>query len=133
MGLSSLGDFVQYLSALMQKTGVVIPFKDERAWHFTLYDLKRDRDALGRPTFFDDLIFDWDGHYLRCRELSEFLHALHWTAVASAANPSYERLMISEETASQWSDEVKKLDSEAQHFLKAALEKAQLEFAVPGV
>lgn len=99
---NTLGDFVKELTVLMKADGLQLPLKDERPWHYLFFELKRNRSAEGRPTFFDRLIFDWDGPSPKCQELSEFIHALHWNATVTASNPTYESLTLSEDVAARW-------------------------------
>jgi hypothetical protein len=87
----SLGQFVKLLSAkvVLSESDDAdskgdLPFRNEKAWHLLFYRLKKVASP-GRPEFLDDLFFDWDGRYPKCRQLSEYLHALHWNASLSAA------------------------------------------------
>lgn len=125
----TLGDFVKYLSALLQKGGIKMPFKNERAWHLAFYELKTKRQALGRPEFFDSLVFDWDGTYPKSQKLSEFLHALHWNSSVTAGNPSYELIALNDEMRNLWLKPVEDLDAEAREFFNTAVGVAQHEFA----
>jgi hypothetical protein len=126
----SLGDFIKELAALLHKRGVSMPFKNQRPWHLVLYDLKTAPSAVGRPAFLDQLTFDWDGPYPKSRELSEFLHALHWNASVSVINPHYETITLTNEVAELWLNRYEQqLDPDTRTFLSAAAESAQKEFS----
>src|SRR4051812_39801172 len=98
----TLGDFVKHLSSLLQQSSIKMPFKNERAWHLAFYELKTSPQTVGRPAFFDSLVFDWDGRYPKSQKLSEFLHALHWSSSVSAGNPSYEEISLNKEMQDLW-------------------------------
>ncbi len=106
-----------------------MPFKNQRPWHLVLYDLKKASGAVGRPTFLDELTFDWDGPYPRSRELSEFLNALHWNASVSASNPHYETITLTNDVTKLWLNRYEHLDADTKNFLKKAVESAQKEFS----
>lgn len=119
---NNLGDFVKEMAALMKEAELRLPLKDERPWHLLFFELKRDRNAAGRPTFLDRLVFDWDGPSPRCQELSEFIHALHWNATVTAGNPTYETLTLSDEVAARWRP------VDITNFHHAALAQARTKF-----
>ena len=125
----SLGDFIKELAALLHKKRIDMPFKNQRPWHMVLYDLKRASSAPGRPTSLDELTFDWDGPYPESRELSEFLHALHWNASVSASNPHYETITLPNDVAELWLNKYKHLDTDTRKFLNKAVESAQQQFS----
>lgn len=102
----SLGQFVKQVAGLLQEQKTPLPLKNQKIWHIFFYDLKKSGDA-GRPTFFNDLVFDWDAPYPKCQELSEFLQALHSTASVSAQNPRYEIMTVDDNIARQWSEAAK--------------------------
>ena len=124
----TLGDFVKQLSALLAQEGRKLPLKDEDPWHYLFFELKRNREAPGRPTFLDSLIFDWDGPAPKCQELSEFIHALHWSASVSASNPTYETIQLSDEVIDAWQQPVANLGDEEKLFLERAVTRAREEF-----
>jgi hypothetical protein len=124
----SLGEFVKQLTALFEKSRIDIPFKNERAWHFLFYELKKNRNAIGRPAFFDELEFDWDGPYPKSQELSDFLHSLHWNASVSASNPHYETITLSKEVKNLWLSRYENLDQNSKQFFVSTLERAKTEF-----
>jgi hypothetical protein len=125
----TLGDFVKFLSAKLQKEHVPLPFKDEKAWHLAFYELTELPPSDGRPGFLDSLVFDWDGRYPKCQKLSEFLHAMHWNASVTAGNPSYKAISLNEEVQTLWSEPVAQLDPTTQQFFETAVAIAQKEFA----
>jgi len=125
----SLGDFIKQLTARLQGEGIPIPFKNERPWHFLFYELKKERDLPGWPRFLDQLLFDWDGPYPRSRELSAFLHALHWNASVSANNPHYETIELPDSVADLWQQRIGGLDKDARQFLDETVRRARAEFA----
>jgi hypothetical protein len=124
----SLGEFVKQLTALFEESKIDIPFKNERAWHFLFYELKKNKDTIGRPAFFDELEFDWDGPFPKSQELSDFLHSLHWNASVSASNPHYETITLSKEVKNLWLDRHKKLNRNTKRFFVSVMEKAKNEF-----
>ncbi len=123
----SLGDFVKQLAVLMNKSGLVMLFKEEKPWHVLFYRLKHD-EAPGKPQFFSTLRFDWDGPYPKSQELSRFIQALHWTGAVGAVNPSYETIVLHPEMSEFWSAMLKDFPGETQEFLKHAVTVAKEEF-----
>lgn len=127
-GTLTLGQFVKELTALFEINNIAIPFKNERPWHFLFYELKKDRNAVGRPAFLDELEFDWDGPFPKSQELSSFLHSLHWNASVSASNPHYETISLSEPVRTLWYQRYEEEDAHTKQFFTAALERAKAEF-----
>jgi hypothetical protein len=125
----SLGQFVKQLAALLQKDNVALPFKNQRSWHLLFYTLKKKPGSPGKPAFFDRLVFDWDASYPKCRELSEFLNALHFTASVSARNPSFEVISVDPDVADQWTKNFGTDDPAVKEFVASAIEAAKIEFA----
>lgn len=125
----TLGDFVKQLAALMQRQRISMPFKNQRPWHFLLYELKRASDIPGRPAFLDGLTFDWDGPYPKSQELRDFLHALHWNASVSANNPSYETITLTNDVVELWLGHYEQLEEEAKRFIDGAVKRARAEFS----
>lgn len=101
---ATLGDFVQQL--LLQLRNSELHFKDERPWHELFYRLKIGPDTPGKPDFLRELFFDWNGEYPKCRDLSEYLHTLHWTGCMAAANPAYDRFRLSQDIGNLWRTQV---------------------------
>lgn len=125
-----LGDFVEQLAASLHKQSVAMPFENECPWHELFYDLKREVSE-GKPAFLETLRFDWDGPYPKCRELSEFLHALHWNACVDARNPHFDQITLPEGIAEVWSRKADELDRPAKEFLNGAVTRARQMFAGP--
>lgn len=124
----SLGDFVKQLALLMHENKLDMPFKEETPWHLLFYRLKKDKEAKGRPEFFDTLRFDWDAAYPKCQELSDFIQALHWTGTVIAVNPTYEKIILQDKVGELWSNMRKGIDSDTVGFLKYTLTLAREEF-----
>ena len=124
-----LSEFVIRLAALLAREDVTMPFENEAPWHLLFYDLKR-LDKPGRPTFLDDLIFDWDGPYPKSQDLSRFLHTLHWT-VASVDNPTYRVLRLPPRTAELWYSRYENSRPELKAFLDMAHSRARERFSQP--
>jgi hypothetical protein len=124
----SLGEFVKQLTALFENSNMPIPFKNEKSWHYLFYELKKDRNAIGRPAFFNELEFDWDGPFPKSQELSDFLHSLHWNASVSASNPHYETINLSKEVKNLWFKRYEELDGNTKQFFALVLERAEKEF-----
>jgi hypothetical protein len=122
----SLGEFVKQLALLMNENHLEMPFKEEAPWHLLFYRLKKEVRSEGRPAFFDQLRFDWDGPDPKCQELSDFIQALHWTGSVIAVNPSYDRIMVQEDVAALW--RASDVEAESRAFLKRALSLATEEF-----
>jgi hypothetical protein len=123
----ALGDFVEELTALLQKQSISMPFANESHWHELFYDLKRT-DSDGKPEFLRALRFDWDGPHPKCQELSEFLHALHWNACVDARNPHFDTIRLPEEIAEEWSARVERLEDPTRQFLHLAADRAKKFF-----
>jgi hypothetical protein len=124
----SLGDFVKKLVASLHQQNVQMPFEDEIYWHELFYELKRATKVEGKPTFFNQLRFDWDGRYPKCQELSDFLHALHWNASISAQNPRFDRISLTRGIVDIWSSR-DQLDSGSLGFLEEAVRMAKEKFS----
>lgn len=122
---TTLGEFVQQL--LIQLANRELHFKDERPWHELFYRLKASPNKPGKPQFLAELFFDWNGEYPKCQELSEYLHALHWTGCMIAANPGYDQFRLKKEVGDLWKQ---KLDGDLREFVKEAAQEARNELAV---
>jgi hypothetical protein len=120
----TLGDFVQQL--LLQLGDRQLRFKDERPWHEFFYNLKT-APTQEKPAFLQNLFFDWNGEYPKSRELSEYLHALHWTGCMAAANPSYDQVKLNQDVGNLWRTN---LDPDLAGFLTRAVEEAKTQLAV---
>src|ERR1700732_1603380 len=112
----SLGEFVKQLAVLMNESGLVMLFKEEKPWHSLFYRLKKD-SFENKPEFLRDLRFDWDGPYPRSQELSRFIQALHWTGAVGAVTPSYERIVLRPEMSELWSSQFSGLSPTGKDFL----------------
>jgi hypothetical protein len=122
-----MGDLVRQMVAHLSDRRVPIPFENEAPWHELFYQLKKE-DLPGKPRFFSELIFDWDGPYPKCRQLSEFLHALHWNACVSAFNPTFATITLPTEIANHWKTETDGMDPEERSFVLNIVTMAQHEF-----
>lgn len=100
----SLGEFVKQLTLKICEIDVQMPFANERPWHNLFYQLKKE-DLEGKPTFLNKLFFDWNTRYPRSQELSDYIHALHYTGCVSAANPHYDQIEVNESVARLWRQE----------------------------
>src|ERR1700733_8115950 len=118
----TLGDFVQQL--LLKLEGRELLFKHDRPWHEFFYRLKISPENPGKPVFLRDLFFDWNGDYPKCQELSEYLHALHWTGCMTAANPSYDKFRLNDEVGKLWQ---KPLENELNQFIGETAQAARNE------
>jgi hypothetical protein len=127
----SLGQFIKQLSALLQKSGVQLPFKNQTPWHVLFYELTKKPEAPGKPRFLDQLRFDWDAPYPKCQELSEFLNALHFTASVSARNPRFDVISVPSEVAERWAQRADEDDPDLKRFVTDAVILAKQEFAQP--
>ena len=121
----SLGEFLKRLTAQIQENDLRMPLKDEKPWHMLFYRLKKDA-TRGKPAFFADLQFDWDGPYPVCQELSDYIHALHFTGCMSAGNPSYDEIELNRDLAKKWGSA--KVDGELPKFLDHAMQAAKEHF-----
>jgi len=124
----SLGDFVQQILVLLNDEK--LHFRQERPWHELLYRLKTDPDQQGKPQFLRELFFDWNGPYPRSRELSEYLHGLHWTGCLSAPNPTYDSFTLKPEVRQIW--EQVEIEPMLRRFLDTVGEAARAELVVHG-
>jgi hypothetical protein len=122
----SLAEFVKQLTARIQEDKKIhMPFKDERPWHMLFYGLKKDASP-GRPNFFDDLQFDWDGPYPICQELADYIHALHFTGCMSAGNPSYDEIALNDGLAKRWNSV--QVEGNLPKFLDRAMKEVGVQF-----
>jgi hypothetical protein len=117
----TLGDFVKQIAADIKE----MPFKAERPWHVLFYELQHQPDEPGKPEFLRNLRFDWDGPYPKCRDLSDFIHALHWNSSVSATNPSFEKIVLPDEVAKLWSGYRLTIDPDGQRYLDKAIKTAR--------
>lgn len=124
----SLGEFVKQLTVRIHEKRVRMPFKDEARWHELFYSFKRDSHP-GRPAFLDSLSFDWDGPYPRSEELSNYIHALHFTGCVAASNPSYDEISLNESLGKLWASE--RLEGDLSKFMEYATGLVEKQFAVP--
>jgi hypothetical protein len=120
----TLGDFVQQLLVKLEKKE--LSFKDERPWHEFFYSLKIGPEIPGKPRFLTNLFFDWNGEYPKCQELSEYLHALHWSGCMTASNPGYDKFRLNEAVGRLWD---KPVDDELKIFLGQTAEAARNDLA----
>jgi hypothetical protein len=124
----SLGDIVRQMALLMKENGLVMVYKNEAPWHYLFYRLKKETKGESRPAFLDRLRFDADGHYPRCRELSEFLHGLHTACTVRVPNPSYEEITLQPRVTRVWEEARGSLDNQTKQFLEKGLAIAKEEF-----
>lgn len=117
----SLGEFVRQLALKFQGAGIPMPFNDDQPWHELLYQFKKQPGP--KPTFFDDLIFDWTGPAPRSRDLAEYLNSLHRIGCLSAENPSFDRVKIDDGVRALWQQEDP--DEELEHYLGQVVEGAR--------
>lgn len=125
----SFGDFMKHLVAFFHEKGISMPLKEERPWHDLFFELSQKEPQDGVPGFLSQLIFNWDGPYPKCEEVSEFLHSLHWNAGISVGNPSYSQMTLPEEIANLWAERRNNLDNSANAALETALNIAETKFA----
>jgi hypothetical protein len=125
----TLGDFVKQLVAILSKENVTIPFEDSAPWHLLFYQLKKNPDLrVGRPKFFDSLLFDWDGLYPKSRRLEEYLQRLHWNAGVEADNPGWGSIRVEGRLADIWRTQAEALPQEYRAFLDRAATIARERF-----
>ena len=121
-----LGDVVRQLALLMEEKRIVLAFKNEEPWHLLFFRMKQElREG---PGFLRRLRFDTDNRYPRCRELSEFLHALHTTCTAGVENPYYDELELDQSVTRVWKEAQQHLKPETKQFLSQGLQIACEEF-----
>jgi hypothetical protein len=126
----SLGEFVTSLILRMDEKNTPMPFQNEEKWHRLFYKLKRDRSATGRPIFFDQLRFDWDGRFPKSQDLSEYLQVMHWNGFVSVMNPTYDRLKVDENVKQHASDISPKIeDRQLDEFIAQIVKEAKSSFA----
>jgi hypothetical protein len=120
----TLGDFVQQLLVRLEDRELF--FKHEKPWHEFFYRLKIEPENPGKPLFLNELFFDWNGEYPKCQELSEYLHALHWTGCMTAANPGYDKFKLNNAVGKLWE---KPIESELQQFIGRTAQAARNDLA----
>ncbi len=122
----SLGEFVKQLTVRIHDSKVPMPFKDEEPWHLLFYRFRQE-NAPGKPAFLERLRFDWDGRYPRSQELSDYIHALHFTGCVGASNPSYEEISLNPKLGELWSSQ--KPEGDLSKFMDYAMKTVETEFA----
>jgi len=125
----SLGTLVTLLVADLHRKKMPLPFRNQEPWHQLCYALKMNTEIPGKPKFLDELVFDWDGPYPKCEELSEFLNGLHITANVSGLNPGFNFIRVKDDDAARWSSELESLDPAAKSFVSHAAQIAVQEFS----
>ena len=73
-------------------------------------------------------MFDWDGPYPKCEELSEFLNGLHITGNVSGLNPRFDLISVDDDDATRWLQDLDQLDPDSKSFVSHAAELACEEF-----
>ena len=126
----SLGEFVKCLVLLLHRNGVAFSLRSYKPWHLLFYELKKIPETDGKPEFFKNLRFDWDGPYPECPELSEFLDALCWTGSIVTTSPRFEEYTLPKEMADLWSQEFEVLGDETKQFLDTTLALARNKFRI---
>ncbi|KKS37993.1 MAG: hypothetical protein A3G49_01045 [Candidatus Sungbacteria bacterium RIFCSPLOWO2_12_FULL_41_11] len=124
----SLGEFVRFLILLMQRNDVKFSFLSLRPWHLLFYRLKKMPETEGKPKFFENLSFNWDGAYPESPELSGFLSALCWIGCIITVSPEFKEYKLSEGVERIWLERLEPLGGEANQFLNKALLFAREEF-----
>lgn len=126
----TLGRMVKLLVAMLHKDKdkVPLPFRDQEPWHQLFYALKVGTVEPGKPEFFSELVFDWDGPSPKCQELSEYLNGLHVTGSVAGLNPGFEEISVNSDDATRWLKELKQLDQDVKSFVMGAAELARSEF-----
>jgi hypothetical protein len=120
----SLGEFVKQLTLRVRALNVQMPFANEHPWHSLFYELKKE-NVEGKPAFLNRLFFDWNSRYPRSQELSDYIHALHYTGCVSASNPHYDQIEVNDNVARLWQQE----DVNAlEHYLNHAAGLARRHF-----
>ena len=125
--METLGEFVKLLLVVLRKKNIAFQMRNPEPWHALAYRLKRS-SAVGKPVFFDDLWFDWDGSYPRSRELDELLTALHMTGTVETTSPHFEEWRLSPRHATLWEKSYAMLSNRERQFLDLAAVLAEDEF-----
>tara|TARA_Y100000310_G_scaffold77666_1_gene74273 strand:- start:2772 stop:3161 length:390 start_codon:yes stop_codon:yes gene_type:complete len=120
----SLFDLGRGLIATLILESVPVP-NENRDWHEFFYELKKE-EKDGKPKFFDNLGFDWDGPYPKSLYLSEFFQALNIIYLARSPDG---RIVIDEQTINHWSQEIEEGSPELKHYLAYATGKARTHFS----
>jgi hypothetical protein len=123
----TLGEMVKILVAKLHQMDVPLPFRDQRPWHLLFYELK-EKPAAGRPSFLDELIFDWDGYYPKSEELAGFLNALHVTANVAAQNPRFNTIRVDDADSERWARNLDTLGPDVRKFVEGATDHARERF-----
>jgi hypothetical protein len=122
----SLGEFIRELALRFDANGIHMPFNEDQPWHELLYSFKKQPGA--KPSFFDALIFDWTGPAPRSRDLAEYLNSLHRIGYLSAANPSFDEVVVDDEVQRLWHGE--EVSPELDQYLGRVVERARELFPV---
>lgn len=122
----ALGDLLRVVVAKLTNASIEIPLQNETLWQKVFYSLKREFG--GKFELLRDLRFDWDGPSPRSRELAEYIQALHWTGNISGSNPSWDRMTLAQDVASEWLEEIDTMSPEMRELTELAFEKAKAAF-----
>ena len=125
--MDTLGEFVKLLLIALQEKNVAFQLKDRRSWHKLVYRLKQ-LPASGKPIFFDELWFDWNGPYPRSRELDELLTTLRTTGAVKTTSPQYGEWRLSDKMFILWCQTYMMLATHELQFLDLAAALAEDEF-----
>lgn len=123
----TFGDFLQILTAKLAQENLPLPLRNERPWHELFYTLKKSPPAPP-PPFLARLRFDWNGPYPKCRQLSEFLRAMHCNVSVSANNPTFATFTLQPAVIDLWTHRYKSQDIETEKLLLAAISQAKQTF-----
>lgn len=125
----TLGDFVKYLLALLQRDMVPLKLEDERLWHELFFALKRSSEGhSGKPRSLSDLKFDWDGPYPKSQTLLRFIDGLSITGSVTCSSPGFTEHKIAAGLDKVWLASMEVLPANVRQFLNIALVMATERF-----
>ena len=123
METRTLGDFVRHVATQLTTAREGFPYNEEEPWHVMLLYMRNKYgskwDFLGRIKF--DV---GEVPYPRCRKLSDFLQALHWSGALTVENPTYAKARVIQSLAKEWEDEESRQDEK----YRALVDEAVQEF-----
>lgn len=118
----TLGDFVRHVAAIITERDKGFPYNQEEPWHTMLREV---RCTFGnKMDFLKSVRFDiGEVPYPRCKKLSEFLQALHWSGALTVENPTYAKARVIPSLVEEWISEEKEQDKGYRELVEEAVKK----------
>lgn len=122
----TLGDFVRHVAAKITESNEGFPYNKEEPWHTMLIEMRNKYQ--NKLEFLKSIKFEvGEVPYPRCKKLSEFLQALHWSGALTVENPTYANACVIPSLVKEWIQEENELDE----VYRDIIEDAVQEFITP--